>query len=133
MKYIIDLPENTVWVDATKSNIKNGYITFTSNIMPITELTPYTEIDKKEIEDNVWEFATICTKMNGADSVDVFGGFSLDSFANLSYQEAKTKYNEWLRKNHDGCNGCKYDYKSSGEEPCFSCKQNYLDKWEATE
>lgn len=129
MKYIIDVPENTVWVDATKSSIKNGLITFTSNIKPISELTPYTELDKKEIEDNVWEFAWKIIDMDLSVYQEIFGGKGCPA----DYREAKTKYNEWLRKNHDGCKGCKYDYKSSGEEPCFSCKQNYLDKWEATE
>lgn len=129
MKYIIDVPENTVWVDVTKSSIKNGLITFTSNIKPISELTPYAELDKEEIEDNVWDFAWKIIDMYPSVYQEMFGGKGRPA----DYREAKTKYNEWLRKNHDGCKGCKYDYKSSGEEPCFSCKQNYLDKWEATE
>lgn len=64
----------------------------------IKNLTPYTEPDRKDIEDEVWEFATICTKMDGADSVDVFGGFSPDSFTKYSYREAKFKYKEWKKQ-----------------------------------
>ena len=56
------------------------------------------EPDRKAIEDEVWEFATTCTKMDGSDSVDVFGGFSVDSFTKYSYQEAKAKYEEWKKQ-----------------------------------
>ena len=58
----------------------------------------HTEPDRKAIEDEVWEFATTCTKMDGSDSVDVFGGFSVDSFTKYSYQEAKVKYEEWKKQ-----------------------------------
>ena len=58
----------------------------------------HTEPDRKAIEDEVWEFATTCTKMDGSDSVDVFGGFSVDSFTKYSYQEAKAKYEEWKKQ-----------------------------------
>ena len=36
--------------------------------------------------------------MDGSDSVDVFGGFSVDSFTKYSYQEAKAKYEAWKDK-----------------------------------
>ena len=58
----------------------------------------HTEPDRKAIEDEVWEFVTTCTKMDGSDSVDVFGGFSVDSFTKYSYQEAKAKYEEWKKQ-----------------------------------
>jgi len=53
---------------------------------------------KQKVEQEVWEFATTCTKMDGADSVDVFSGFSLDSFTKFSYQEAKDKYETWKKQ-----------------------------------
>lgn len=61
----------------------------------------HTEPDRKAIEDEVWEFATTCTKMDGSDSVDVFGGFSVDSFTKYSYQEAKAKYEEWKKQKNE--------------------------------
>ena len=57
----------------------------------------YDEV-RKAIENEVWEFATICTKMDDSDSGDVFGGFSPDSFTKFSYQEAKTKYDTWKQE-----------------------------------
>lgn len=96
MKYIIDVPNSFV-------DITNGLhipIDKEVNFRIDTGLKviPYIEPNRKVIEDEVWEFATICTKMNGADSVDVFGGFSPDSFTKFSYQEAKNKYEEWMKQ-----------------------------------
>lgn len=103
VKYIIEIPEDRI----------GDFVGSTHLLMPYTmaghkghhdtglSLTPYTEPDRNDIEDEVWEFATICTKMNGADSVDVIGGFSLDIFTNYSYQEAKAKYEEWKKQNDE--------------------------------
>ena len=134
MKYIIDIPDDyliksalnglTLGIPMLVSSTQKEYV-IPTNI----QLDPYIEPVRKAIEDKVWEFVkSAFWDMTQEDIDQCYDGWFPDS-----YQEAKTKYNEWLRKNHDGCKGCKYDQKSSGEEPCFSCKQNYLDKWEATE
>lgn len=148
MKYVIDVPNNMI-IKSALNGLTLGIPMLVSStqkeyVIPTNlQLNPYIEPVRKAIEDKVWEFVKeIILKDNGTRMSGMFENelnecfgypYYSDIFANLSYQEAKTKYNEWLRKNHDGCKGCKYDYKSSGEEPCFSCKQNYLDKWEATE
>lgn len=31
---------------------------------------------------------------------------------------------------HDGCNGCKYEYKGGDESPCTECSMNYMSKFE---
>lgn len=31
---------------------------------------------------------------------------------------------------HDGCDGCKYEYKRENESPCTECCNNYMSKWE---
>lgn len=31
---------------------------------------------------------------------------------------------------HDGCDGCKYEYKAEYESPCTECCNNYISKWE---
>lgn len=33
-------------------------------------------------------------------------------------------------KEHDGCDGCKYEYKREDEPPCTECCNNYMSKWE---
>lgn len=30
---------------------------------------------------------------------------------------------------HDGCDGCQYEYYSDEDEPCCICKGNYLDRF----
>ena len=41
---------------------------------------------------------------------------------------------KWLYEDdgeeHDGCNGCKYEYKREDESPCTECSMNYMSKWE---
>lgn len=31
---------------------------------------------------------------------------------------------------HDGCDGCKYEYKRADESPCTECSMNYMSKFE---
>lgn len=41
---------------------------------------------------------------------------------------------KWLYEDdgeeHDGCDGCKYEYKREDESPCTECCSNYTSKWE---
>ena len=72
-KYVVEIPDDKIC----------DFVGSTHLLMPYTmaghkghhdtglSLAPYTEPDRNDIEDEVWEFATICTKMNGADSIDV--------------------------------------------------------------
>lgn len=44
-----------------------------------------------------------------------------------------TSFFNWLYENdgeHDGCDGCKYEYKREDESPCTECCNNYTSKWE---
>jgi len=103
-KYIIDVPDEAVEFMGGEMNFlvepkikderKRHYVLRIDE----EDTSIYTEPDRKAIEDKVWEFATTCTKMDGADSVDVFGGYSLDSFTKYSYQEAKSKYDAWKKQ-----------------------------------
>ena len=94
MKYIIDIPSELLIKDDGYSFSDGKSYCVTGNL---SKLTPYVEPDRKAIEDEVWEFATTCAKMDGADSVDVFGGYSLESFTKYSYQEAKSKFEAWMK------------------------------------
>lgn len=38
---------------------------------------------------------------------------------------------DFKRIEHDGCNGCKYEYKTEYEFPCVECKYCYTDKFES--
>lgn len=106
MKYIIELEDepmvaNTFFQEADELWKAKGFNSLVFDKYGLYKLTPYTEPDREAIENEVWEFATTCTKMDGADSVDVFGGFSLDSFTKYSYQEAKAKYDAWKKSKEE--------------------------------
>lgn len=65
----------------------------------INRLTPYTETDRKSIEDEVWEFADYMCRMGVYEKEKCFGFSSTTEVtANLSYQEAKAKYEAWLKQ-----------------------------------
>ena len=92
MKYIIDLPEE--FAEATKE-----YWEKTVGM----QLEPYTELDCcKSIEDEVWELANYMGRMSLTER-DLCFGFPLpqEVTMNLSYQEAKAKYEAWVKKKNE--------------------------------
>ena len=101
MKYIIDVPDNTKQVDAM-------YLWYPLKSYSLSELEPYTEPDCKAIEDEVWELARriICPSDCCEDSIsahtkEIFNkeGWEIRGiFNDLSYQEAKAKYEEWKKQ-----------------------------------
>lgn len=74
----------------------------------LNKLTPYTEPDREIIEDEVWELARriICPSDCCEDSIsahtkEIFNkeGWEIRGiFNDLSYQEAKSKYETWLKQ-----------------------------------
>ena len=92
MKYIIDVPDK--WVDITNGlhiPIETGWDVGDFRIDTGLKLIPYTEQDREAIEDEVWDFSM---KTDFAWISEV-GDKPL---GNYSYQEAKAKYEEWLKQ-----------------------------------
>ena len=91
MKYIIDLPEE--FAEAT--------IEYWEKTVGMS-LEPYTELDRKIIEDEVWELTKNIYGMSIEDKMSCFG-FSLTSAitSNLSCQEAKAKFKAWKKQKDD--------------------------------
>lgn len=46
--------------------------------------------------------------------------------------EEYEQFAEWLEKQQDKCDGCKYEEKSSEGYPCVECSNCYTSKWECT-
>lgn len=67
----------------------------------IKNLTPYTEPDRKAIEDEVWEFGKKCLKMDGNDFYEIFGSCDALCLTNFSYQEAKDEYEAWKKSKEE--------------------------------
>lgn len=55
-------------------------------------------------------------------------------FINWLYEDDGTDYlpdtSKPKTEEHDGCDGCKYEYKREDESPCTECSNNYTSKWE---
>lgn len=68
----------------------------------LDKLTPYTEPDRKDIEDEVWDFASMLMDMHPDVAEDIYwsmnGGKGIGVAAEMTYQEAKSRYEEWLRQ-----------------------------------
>lgn len=103
MKYIIDVPE-----DRIKDGKLNLYAEVESllptRIQTGIKCKPYTEPDRKAIEDKVWEFVGKIQKMTCEQMHKVLGIIApnYDDFCNeISYQDAKAKYEEWREQKYE--------------------------------
>lgn len=110
-KYIIDVPDK--WVDITNGlhiPIETGWDMGDFRIDTGLKLTPYTEPDLsplvdeavETIENEVWELADYMCRMSVQER-DLCFGFQLTTevTANLSYQEAKSKFEAWMKMKDD--------------------------------
>lgn len=78
MKYIVDVPDNTTWIQVSTDRLE-----------------PYTEPDRQDIEDEVWEFAKEVRLEEFIDEEGRLHGY-ISGFN--SYSEAKAKYEEWKKQ-----------------------------------
>lgn len=101
MKYIIDVP------DEGKYRLGQEYIFANDGeriavSCNLADLTPYTEPDRKVIEDEVWDFASMLMNMHHDVAEDIYwsmnGGKGIEVAAEMTYQEAKSKYEAWKAK-----------------------------------
>lgn len=72
------------------------------NICCCNKYEPYTEPDRKAIEDEVWEFASMLMNMHPDVAEDIYwsmnGGKGIGVATEMTYQQAKAKYEEWRKK-----------------------------------
>ena len=83
MKYIIDIPNELAEATAR-------YWNETTNMT----LVPYTEPDRKDIEDEVWSFAWKIFSMDIGEYAETFD----DKGCPSDYREAKSKFETWLKQ-----------------------------------
>lgn len=104
MKYIIDLPEE--FAEATKE-----YWDKTVGM----QLEPYTEPNYKVAEDEVWRFLVfLIDEMDLEDKYECFGmSSSYKIVSSMSYNEAKDKYEAWLKQKNQVRIGEEVEYEGS--------------------
>lgn len=110
MKYIIDIEDEYTkdWVNDTPMckelcmpiSIPNRQRTY--YVSTGFKLEPYTEPDRKAIEDEVWEMARLISYDGGLKLTDLYECYKSSSIQevmkNHSYQEAKEKYEAWRKQ-----------------------------------
>lgn len=103
MKYIIDIPDNsdteyTYDQDTKELKFPSPRIDPTSFMgleIVLTNVIPYTEPDRKTIEDEVWAFAK---KVRLEEFIDEEGRLHGYISGFNSYSEAKAKYEAWKKQ-----------------------------------
>ena len=106
MKYIVDLPEAYTSKSALFGDILSIPICLESGkrygIPTGIKLEPYTEPDRKAIEDaqeEAWKMASKCLwDITNSQSRVIFGMDCVYVPRDMSYQEAKAKYESWKAK-----------------------------------
>ena len=123
MKYIIDVPSDLYAICKTLRvpvKVGNGDISWYN-----THLTaePYTEPDRKAIEDEVWEFVSMLMNMHPDVAEDIYwsmnGGKGIGVAAEMTYQEAKARYDAWKKEKEEIRIGDEVEYEYGGEKIRF--------------
>lgn len=78
----------------------------------LDKLISYTEPDRKAIEDEVWEFAREMISTSGHEVSEMWGCVTNfgEVMHNTTYQEAKAKYEAWLKKKDEILVGDEVEY-----------------------
>lgn len=82
----------------------------------LDKLTPYTEPDRQDIEDEVWEFAK---KVRLEEFIDEEGRLHGYISGFNSYSEAKSKYEEWKKQKDEIHIGDEVEYECCDELVTF--------------
>ena len=109
MKYIIDIPNNTHWIQWIMEGTKDHHPYM--DWIDVKDLRFYTEHDRKAIEDEVWGFVRTVTDMTEAQRIQCFGSVTCNLDDYLTYQEAKSMYEAWLKQNDEIKVGDEVEYE----------------------
>ena len=108
MKYIIDIEDEYTkdWINDTPMckelcmpiSIPNRQRTY--HVSTGFKLEPYTDPDRKAIEDEVWKFAREMISTSGHEVSEMWGCVTNfgEVMHNTTYQEAKAKYDAWRKQ-----------------------------------
>lgn len=95
MKYILELDESTCEHECGMDFYQCKQVPWLSvSDMTISKMPPYTEIDRKDIEEEVWNFANDAFWSMTQEDIDE----CYDGWFPKTYQEAKAKYEAWKKQ-----------------------------------
>lgn len=102
MKYIIELEDepmiaNSFHQEADELWKAKGFNSLVFDKCGLDKLTPYTELDRSVIEDEVWGVCKKLISMSENEVSDMMGCMTNfgEVMYNVPYQEAKAKYEAW--------------------------------------
>lgn len=99
MKYIIDVPNQDYSYDKMLHTLKLKFYDDNLSCEVILDAEPYTEPDRKAIEDEVWELADYMCKMSSTERTLCFAfEYPSEVTTNFTFQEAKSKFEAWLKQ-----------------------------------
>ena len=104
MKYIIDVPDEQRHIYDEEDKVLSFLVINKNskcNMAIDIEAMPYTEPDRKAIEDaqeEAWKMASKCLwDITNSQSRDIFGTDCVYVPREMSYQEAKARYDDWKK------------------------------------
>ena len=106
MKYVIEFEEEPMEIKVP-NGMREYYpcINLPGLYLPqedLDELTPY---NREAIEDEVWEFAGHLINVSPSVTEDIYwsinGGKGIEVAVEMSYQEAKAKYDSWKKEKEE--------------------------------
>lgn len=103
MKYIIELEDEPMIANSFNQEVDElwkakGFNSLVFDKYGLYKLTPYTELDRKAIEDETWELAERIADMSYDDFISCFEGETEEYVYGLPYHEVKAKYEEWKKR-----------------------------------
>ena len=100
MRYIINVPNRDYSYDEILHTLKLKFYDDNLSCEVLLDAELYTESDRECIENEVWELANYMGRMSLTER-DLCFGFPLpqEVTMNLSYNEAKSKFEAWLEQN----------------------------------
>ena len=109
MKYVIDIPDKAIDFMGGRDHVsvfvepeyKVGDCKHYALRISKEDIEPYTEPNRETIENEVWDFAISCVDMDGIDFYRCFEHDSVFYLTEYTYSEAKSKYDEWKRKEEE--------------------------------
>lgn len=103
MKYIIELEDEPMIANSFNQEVDElwkakGFNSLVFDKYGLYKLTPYTELDRKAIEDETWELAERIADMSYDDFISCFEGETEEYVYGLPYHEVKAKYDAWKKR-----------------------------------
>jgi len=106
MKYIIELEDEPMIANSFNQEVDElwkakGFNSLVFDKYGLYKLTPYTELDRKAIEDETWGLAERIADMSYDDFISCFEGETEEYVYGLTYHEVKAKYEAWKKRKEE--------------------------------